>query len=136
MLGYVNLFVTTTTVIRRSSRFYCNLVIKSDKKNEDAKSLLDEILSRVQLSDQTRKIYSTFEKDQSAISTVSSTKSEDLKRVVMDISQVVFADIGTKDRTKLFKDIDSEKHNLVKFIDLLRNEMVARLKIAKVDEDK
>ena len=136
MLSYVKLIVTTTTVIRRSSRFYCNLVIKSDKKNEDSKSLLDEILSRVQLADQTRKIYSTFEKDQSAISTVSSTKSEDLKRVVMDISQMVFADIGTRDRTKLFKDIDSEKHNLVKFIDLLRNEMVARLKIAKVDEDK
>ncbi len=115
---------------RAPLQFLCNNV----NHNGDAIGVLNNKLTTVHFTEKSQTIISDFLNDRPVIPKLSSTNNDDLKSIVEELSQKVFANIDKKEKTLILS--SSDPHKIVQFVDLLRNEMVARLKKARVGEDK
>ena len=118
------------TTARAPLQFLCNNV----KHNGDAIGVLNNKLTSVHFTEKSKTIISDFLNDRPVIPKLSSLNNVDLKIIVEELSQKVFANLDIKEKTQILS--CSNPHKIVQFVDLLRNEMVARLKKARVSEDK
>ena len=116
------------------ARAFPQLLSSNVKQEEDPNYVLENKLSTVHFSEKTQALIRDFVNGRPVISTLSSTNNDDLKNIVVEISQKVFANIDKKEKMKILN--ASNRHSLVNFVDLLRNEMIGRLKKARVEEDK
>lgn len=115
-------------------RVYPRLFCSNVTHEEDPNVVLDNQLSTVYFSEKTQTLVSDFVNGHPVIQKISSSNNDDLKSIVQELSQKLFAGIDSKQRSKILKNTNT--HNMVKIVDLLRNEMVTRLKKARVTEDK
>ena len=118
------------TKVRVHPQLFCSNV----RHDEDPNVALDNQLSTVYFSEKTQTLVSDFVKGRPVIPSISSSNNDDLKSIVQELSQKLFAGIDIKERSKILRNNNS--HNMVKIVDLIRKEMVTRLKKARVDEDK
>ena len=118
------------TKVRVHPRLFCCNV----RHDEDPNVALDNQLSTVYFSEKTQTLVSDFVNGRPVIPSISSSNNDDLKSIVQELSQKLFAGIDIKERSKILRNNNS--HNMVKIVDLIRKEMVTRLKKAKVEEDK
>ena len=116
--------------VRVDPRLFCCNV----RHDEDPNVVLDNQLSTVDFSEKTQTLVSDFVNGRPVIPSISSSNNDDLKSIVQELSQKLFAGIDIKERSKILRNNNS--HNMVKVVDLIRKEMVTRLKKARVDDDK